>query len=63
LQEEYLLLFFAFPKLIIRILYEEAVFTNDLPGYTEYEQKASYRLLPYIWKPSGNGTAIYALST
>jgi protein-S-isoprenylcysteine O-methyltransferase Ste14 len=37
------------PVLIIRILDEEKVLAKDLPGYTEYEQKVRYRLVPHLW--------------
>jgi protein-S-isoprenylcysteine O-methyltransferase Ste14 len=43
------LLAIVFPVLIIRILDEEKVLAKDLPGYTEYEQKVRYRLVPYLW--------------
>ncbi|GHO46229.1 methyltransferase family protein [Ktedonospora formicarum] len=37
------------PVLIFRILDEEAMLKNDLPGYTEYTRKVRYRLVPYLW--------------
>ena len=37
------------PVLIVRILDEEKLLSNDLPGYREYEQKVRYRLVPYLW--------------
>lgn len=37
------------PVLIWRILDEEKLLANDLPGYREYEQKVRYRLVPYLW--------------
>ncbi len=37
------------PVLVIRILDEEKVLAKDLPGYTAYEQKVRYRLVPYLW--------------
>ncbi len=43
------LLLVAFPVLVIRILDEEKLLVKDLPGYTEYEQKVRYRLVPYLW--------------
>ena len=43
------LLLIAFPVLIIRILDEEKLLVKDLPGYSEYEQKVHYRLVPYLW--------------
>jgi protein-S-isoprenylcysteine O-methyltransferase Ste14 len=32
-----------------RILDEEKLLKNDLPGYVEYTQKVRYRLVPYLW--------------
>lgn len=43
------MLVIAFPVLVIRILDEEKLLQKDLPGYTEYEQKVHYRLVPYFW--------------
>lgn len=43
------LLVLMLPVLVIRILDEEKVLANDLPGYTEYEQTVRYRLVPYLW--------------
>jgi protein-S-isoprenylcysteine O-methyltransferase Ste14 len=37
------------PVLIWRILDEEKLLKQDLPGYTEYAQKVRYRLVPYLW--------------
>jgi protein-S-isoprenylcysteine O-methyltransferase Ste14 len=37
------------PVLIWRILDEEQLLKQDLPGYTEYAQKVRYRLVPYLW--------------
>ncbi len=37
------------PGLIWRILDEEKLLKNDLPGYREYAQKVRYRLVPYLW--------------
>lgn len=37
------------PVLIWRILDEEKVLKNDLPGYREYAQQVRYRLVPYLW--------------
>ena len=37
------------PVLIWRILDEEKLLEKDLPGYTEYETKVRYRLVPYLW--------------
>ena len=39
-----------YPLLLVkRIKNEEAVLETGLPGYTEYEKKVKYRLLPFIW--------------
>jgi len=35
--------------IVLRILNEEKVLSNDLPGYKEYCQKTRYRLIPLIW--------------
>lgn len=39
-----------FPLLLVRrILDEEKILEEGLPGYKEYEQKVKYRLIPFIW--------------
>lgn len=43
------LLIIAIPVLVIRILDEEKLLERDLPGYTEYEQKVRWRLVPGLW--------------
>jgi len=35
--------------LVFRILDEEQLLTNELPGYRDYAQRVRYRLLPYVW--------------
>lgn len=35
--------------LIIRLMNEEKVLCENLPGYKDYCQKTKYRLFPYIW--------------
>ena len=35
--------------IIVRIINEEKVLTNELDGYKEYKQKVKYRLIPFIW--------------
>jgi protein-S-isoprenylcysteine O-methyltransferase Ste14 len=42
---------FAFLPLVLifRILNEEKVLKERLPGYAEYCKKVRYRLLPFIW--------------
>jgi protein-S-isoprenylcysteine O-methyltransferase Ste14 len=37
------------PVLIWRLLDEERFLRQNLPGYTEYQAKVKYRLLPFIW--------------
>lgn len=37
------------PILIARILSEEKILAKELKGYTEYQQKVKYRLLPGVW--------------
>ena len=36
-------------SLALRILNEEKVLSENLPGYREYCKKTRYRLIPYIW--------------
>lgn len=47
----YALIAFAFyPAIIIvRLKDEEALLARELPGYTEYQKKVKYRLIPFIW--------------
>jgi protein-S-isoprenylcysteine O-methyltransferase Ste14 len=35
--------------LVFRILDEEKMLTQELPGYSEYKQHVHYRLVPYVW--------------
>ncbi len=37
------------PFLIWRIFDEERLLATELPGYTEYQKRVRYRLLPYVW--------------
>jgi protein-S-isoprenylcysteine O-methyltransferase Ste14 len=37
------------PVLVVRLLDEEKVLAQGLPGYEEYRQKVKYRLLPGVW--------------
>jgi protein-S-isoprenylcysteine O-methyltransferase Ste14 len=37
------------PVLIWRLLDEERFLRQNLPGYTEYQTKVKYRLVPFIW--------------
>jgi protein-S-isoprenylcysteine O-methyltransferase Ste14 len=35
--------------LVLRILDEETLLTQELAGYSEYTQRVRYRLMPYVW--------------
>ena len=35
--------------IIIRLQDEEKLLARELPGYTEYQKKIKYRLIPFIW--------------
>jgi protein-S-isoprenylcysteine O-methyltransferase Ste14 len=35
--------------LVLRILNEEKVLRNELPGYEDYCKKTKYRLIPFLW--------------
>jgi protein-S-isoprenylcysteine O-methyltransferase Ste14 len=37
------------PVLVWRLLDEEKLLARDLPGYTAYQQRVTYRLMPYVW--------------
>ncbi len=37
------------PIIVIRILNEEKLLTDELIGYAEYKKKTKYRLIPFIW--------------
>jgi protein-S-isoprenylcysteine O-methyltransferase Ste14 len=37
------------PLLVVRILGEEAMLMNGLPGYREYAARVRFRLLPRVW--------------
>jgi protein-S-isoprenylcysteine O-methyltransferase Ste14 len=43
--------FFALfiPVLVVRLLNEEKVLRQELPGYVGYSQKTRFRLVPYVW--------------
>lgn len=44
------IVFLAYPPLIVkRIRNEEAVLAKGLEGYTDYQQRVKYRLIPFIW--------------
>lgn len=43
-------IFLLYPLIIIkRIRGEEAFLEKELPGYTEYQKKVRYRLIPFVW--------------
>ena len=45
-----LIAFVFYPAIIVvRLKDEEALLARELPGYTEYQQKVKYRLIPCIW--------------
>ena len=35
--------------IIIRLQDEEKLLTRELSGYTEYQKKVKYRLIPFVW--------------
>jgi protein-S-isoprenylcysteine O-methyltransferase Ste14 len=37
------------PALIWRLLDEEQFLARDLPGYTDYQRRVRYRLIPLVW--------------
>jgi len=37
------------PIYVFRLLNEEKVLRQELPGYTEYCQRTRYRLIPFVW--------------
>jgi protein-S-isoprenylcysteine O-methyltransferase Ste14 len=37
------------PFLIWRLLAEERFLARNLPGYSEYQKRVSYRLFPFVW--------------
>lgn len=44
------LIFLAYlPLIALRIVHEERLLEQELEGYTAYQQKVKYRLLPLIW--------------
>lgn len=45
-----LLVFAVYPfVIVVRIRNEETVLKRKLAGYTEYQSKVKYRLIPFIW--------------
>lgn len=45
----FLILLFYIPIIVKRIKNEEAVLSEGLAGYTEYQTKVKYRLFPFVW--------------
>ena len=43
------ILLFYIPIIIKRILNEEQVLAEGLPGYRKYMKKVKYRLIPFVW--------------
>jgi len=37
------------PFLFWRLIDEERLLARDLPGYTDYQQRVRYRLVPFLW--------------
>jgi protein-S-isoprenylcysteine O-methyltransferase Ste14 len=37
------------PALIWRLLDEEEFLAKNLPGYSDYRNNVTYRLIPFIW--------------
>ena len=45
-----LLVFGCYPGIIlVRLIDEEKLLTEELPGYAEYKKKVKYRMIPFIW--------------
>jgi len=40
---------FMAPFLLWRLVDEEQVLARELPGYTDYQERVHYRLVPYLW--------------
>ena len=40
---------FIIPLLVARILSEEKILAKDLDGYTDYQNRVKFRLIPFIW--------------
>ena len=45
----FVIMLFYIPIIVKRILNEEQVLKNGLPGYAEYMAKVKYRLIPFLW--------------
>lgn len=44
-----LALAFMLPFLIWRLVDEERLLARELPGYTDYQRRVRYRLVPFLW--------------
>jgi protein-S-isoprenylcysteine O-methyltransferase Ste14 len=45
-----ILIFLIYPFLIaIRIKNEETLLEKELAGYSKYQKKVKYRLIPFVW--------------
>mgnify|MGYP002385616438 FL=1 len=43
-------IFLAYPAIIVkRLRNEEKILEAELPGYSDYEKKVRYRLIPFVW--------------
>jgi protein-S-isoprenylcysteine O-methyltransferase Ste14 len=40
---------FMLPFLLWRLVDEERLLARELPGYTDYQRKVRYRLVPFVW--------------
>ena len=45
----FLIMLLYIPIIAKRIRNEEAVLEQGLEGYTEYKQKARYKVIPFVW--------------
>ena len=45
----FLIMLLYIPLIVKRIRNEEKVLEQELNGYTEYEKKIKYRLIPFVW--------------
>ena len=44
------LVFLLYPiVIIVRIIHEENVLEDGLPGYSEYKKRVQYRIIPFVW--------------
>ena len=42
--------FLIYPALMVkRIRSEEQLLEAELPGYTDYQKKVKYRMIPFLW--------------